>query len=113
MHVPLSQSFAQASLNPAGSAGQTHQKKIKSSPLWTYLAKYPPNTQNIPLQKSHTNGGVMLHQLHFPPRRREVICGLAAPLVSLPAQPVPNPSAEPGLKSALSVHKDHFKPPPS
>lgn len=55
----------------------------------------------------------MLHQLHFPPRGREVICGLAAPPASLPAQPVPNPSVEPGLKSALSMPKDHLKPPSS
>lgn len=105
--------FCSASLTPAGVTSQTHQKKIKSFPPRTYLAKCPQIHRNILLQKSHTTGEVMLHQLHFPPRGREVICGLAAPPASLPAQPVPNPSVEPGLKSALSMPKDHLKPPPS
>lgn len=112
MHVLLTQPFAQASLTPESTAGQTHQKK-SNPPQPRLILNVPQIHKNIPLQQSHTTGGVMLHQLHFPPRGREVICGLAAPLASLPAQPVPNPSVEPGLESALSVPKDHLKPPAS
>lgn len=109
----LSQLFAQASLTATGEAGQTHQKKTIPHHPGLICPNVPQIHKNILLQKSHTNGGVMLHQLHFPPRGREVICGLAAPPASLPAQPVPNPSVEPGLKSALSMPKDHLKPPSS
>jgi len=59
----------------------------------------------------------MLPSLHFPPRGREGIYGLAVPPASLPAQPAPKPSLEPGLKSALllplSVPEGHLKTLPS
>lgn len=113
MRVLLTQPFAQASLTPAGAAGQTHQKKSNPLHPGLFWPNVPQIHKNIPLQKSHTAGGAMLHQLHFPPRGGEVICGLAAPPASLSAQPVPNPIVEPGLKSALSMPKEHLKPPPS
>lgn len=113
MHVLLIQPFAQASLTPASTAGQIHQKKTNPPHSGLTWPNVPQIHKNILLQKSRTTEEVMLHQLHFCPRGREVICGLAAPPASLPAQPVPNPSVDPGLKSALSVPKDHLKPPPS
>ena len=119
MNILPTQPFAQASLSPAGGGRPDLSVKIKSFPPLTFLfwTNAPQMHKNILLQKSHITGGAMLHPLHFPPRGREGICGLAAPPASLPAQPAPKPSPEPGLRSALllppSVPEGHLKPLPS
>lgn len=118
MSVIPFQPSPQASLSSTGSGRPDPSVKIKSTPHpRLFRPNAPQMHKNTSLQKSHTTGGALLHLLHFPPKGKEGICGLAAPPASIPAQPAPKPSLEPGLKSAFllppSIPNGHLKPPPS